>query len=169
MTKKLELVCWYGFVKSRDLTSPKHNLRFWVRGFWVPAPAWQSLNSGRYPLNNFFSPRALFLSLRPLFKVGDLFPLLNSFAVVPRTSSFTTVTRGPMVRKKQSREQVGFSNQIAVAGFKLSYFQRGNLTYSGPLLGAFFSYHWALLNPYLFGFNFLFFQQTAVVSALSIL
>ena len=70
-----------------------------------------------------------------------MLPFLISFGVAPRTSSFTTVTRGPMVRKKQSREQTGFSNQTAVVGFKLSYFHQKSFAYSGSLLGAFLGYH----------------------------
>lgn len=48
-----------------------------------------------------------------------MFPVLTSFYALPRVSSFTTVTRGPMVRKKQSREQVGFSQQKSLVSFKL--------------------------------------------------
>ena len=67
-----------------------------------------------------------------------------------------------MVRKKQSREQVGHSRHMGLLGFAVG--GPHALAYSGfeGILAATYTGLWALLRPYLFSFNFLFFQQTFV-------
>jgi hypothetical protein len=159
MFDKYPVSCWYA---SQLGAAPRLSFFFRVRGFYSPAPSWFSLNSSRYGLNQLSTMGGLFSLVGFLLVAYPSGLRLASCSPLPTTSTYSTVTRGPMVRKKQSREQVGYSRRQGLLTFALA--NPLTATYLGfeNTITALYTTLWAHLRPYFFSFSFLFFQQTLV-------
>lgn len=98
--------CWYGSLNYNSDISRFEKVSISLKNFWTPSNSWP-IYYKKYKKDCVIpSLNKTVCSLKFLFKFFFYNNCLFSFKVLPKKHVHTTVTRGPMVRKKQSREQV---------------------------------------------------------------
>ena len=133
----------------------------------MPAPAWFPLSSKRYGLSRNLVLSGLYSALNILFSGG---PRISLFFLggSPKKRFASTVTRGPMVRKKQSREQI--SSATTTGSLLISIFcnLKVDWYFSSRVLGYLFCCYNFAFRDFLANFDFLLFQQKVLVKELPV-
>ncbi len=154
--------CWYASVKLKKNYFIFENFKVYSKFLWLPSKSWSTFyKKNNYYSNNFFLKKIIF-SLNLLFIFFFKDKIKFSYFSFPDKSFYTTVTRGPMVRKKKSREQIGlvYSLQQLNLFFNKFYSFFFFNSFSNVL---YFSFYLELLcNNYLNFFDFILLQRLKI-------
>lgn len=127
--------CWLASLRPTQPTLVAHSSSFSVTYFWAPLRAWSHLTP-RHTARR-LRPATATHMLRLLFLVVAPGAVCGTLTGAPRRRGGTTVTRGPMVRKKFSREQVGWALSRHTLSFRLPplghYPRVGHVSYAWQL------------------------------------